>query len=169
MIHISLKLARICQLKADIEKAEIGYNWCLKQIENQKADSIDAKILYGVINDWYAQFLLDKGEVGNSIKYLQEAYRMCNETKGENCEKSVLLLNDLGITSFRAENVELAEHYLKEAISMGNNLEDKTHLGVVHANLGLILIHKGVLKEAEKFCKEAYRLGKEYNLYFLLT
>lgn len=164
MIHISLKLARICQLKANIENAEIGYKWCLEKIEKQKNDNEDAQILYGVINDWYAQFLLDKGEVSNSFKYLQEAYKVCERTKGENSEKSVLLLNDLGITSFRAEDMEGAEKYLKEAVNEGNKLEDKSHLGVVHANLGLILLQKGIIAEAQKFCKEAWHLGK----YFIL-
>lgn len=160
MVHISLKLARICQLKANLENAEIGYKWCLETIEKQKNDNEDALILYGVINDWYAQFLLDKGEVSNAFKYLQEAYKVCEKTKGQNSEKSVLLLNDLGITSFRAEDMENAEKFLKEAVRIGNNMEDKSHLGVVHANLGLILLQKGIVAEAQKFCKEAWHLGK---------
>lgn len=71
----------------------------------------------------------------------------------------MLLLNDLGITSFRAEEYDKAEKFLKEAISVGNNLEDKSHLGVVHANLGLILLQKGIINEAEKFCTEGRKLG----------
>ncbi|XP_023026307.2 tetratricopeptide repeat domain 19 isoform X1 [Leptinotarsa decemlineata] len=163
VIHISLKLARICQLKANIEKAEIGYKWCLEQIDRQRNDSIDANILYGVINDWYAQFLLDKGEVANSLRFLTEAHRICREVNGRENEQIVLLLNDLGITSFRAEDNENAVKYLKEAISIGENLDDKTHLGVVHANLGLVLLHKGILGEAEKFCKEAWHLGRKHE------
>ncbi|KAG5864504.1 hypothetical protein JTB14_030335 [Gonioctena quinquepunctata] len=163
VIHISLKLARICQLKANIERAEIGYKWCLQQIEKQKNDNIDAKILYGIINDWYAQFLLDKGDISDSMTYLKEAHRVCTQANGKNNEQVVLLLNDLGITSFRAEDIENAEKYLKEAISIGEELDDKTHLGVVHANLGLILLQKGVLAEAEKFCKEAWHLGRKHD------
>jgi hypothetical protein len=30
---------------------------------------------------------------------------------------------------------------------------------VIHANLGLILVQKGVAKEAEMYCKEAWKLG----------
>ncbi|XP_018569161.1 tetratricopeptide repeat protein 19 homolog, mitochondrial [Anoplophora glabripennis] len=163
VIHISLKLARICQLKANLENAEIGYKWCLDKIEKQKNDNVDAQILYGVINDWYAQFLLDKGDISNSFKYLHEAYKVCSKVRGKDSEKSVLLLNDLGITSFRAEDMENAEKYLKEAVNAGNKLEDKSHLGVVHANLGLILLQKGIVAEAQKFCKEAWQLGRKYE------
>ncbi|RZC34721.1 tetratricopeptide repeat protein 19 -like, mitochondrial [Asbolus verrucosus] len=163
VIHISLKLARISQLKADVERADLGYKWCMEQIEKQKNDSIDAQMLYGVTQDWYAQFLLDKGEVTESIKHLKEAYNVCEQTKGKITEQSMLLLNDLGTTSFRAGDIENAQGYLKEAISVGRNVEDKSHLGVVHANLGLILLEKGIAKEAEKYCKEAWRLGKKHD------
>ncbi|CAH1982937.1 unnamed protein product [Acanthoscelides obtectus] len=159
VIHISLKLARICQLRAEIEKADIGYKWCLDQIEHEKYKDRDSRILYGVINDWYAQFLLDRGDTSKAMVHLKEAHKACNETQGDISEQSVLLLNDLGITSFRAEDMDGAEKYLKEALKVGNNLEDKSQLGVIHANLGLILLEKGVLKEAEKYCGEALKLG----------
>jgi tetratricopeptide repeat protein 19 len=159
VIHISLKLARISQLKADIEKADLGYRWCLEQIENQKNDSVDAQMLYGIIQDWYSQFLLDKGEVGKALVHLKQAYDSCKRTKGRDSEQSMLLLNDLGTTSFRAGDVESAQGYLKEAISVGRSVDDKSHLGVIHANLGLILVQKGVAKEAEMYCKEAWKLG----------
>lgn len=160
MIHISLKLARISQLKAQIEKADLGYKWCLEQIEKQKNDSIDAQMLYGVIHDWYSQYLLDIGDIPQALKHLREAYNSCKKTKGKNSEQSMLLLNDLGTTSFRAGDFENAQGYLKEAILVGHDVEDKSHLGVIHANLGLILLEKGVAKEAEKYCKEAWTLGK---------
>lgn len=163
MIHISLKLARIKQLLADIENAQLGYDWCLQKIEKQKNDNDNAKMLYGVINDWYAQFLLDKGETKKSLEYLREAHRVCQETKGPNATEVVLLLNDLGITSFRADDLDQAVIYLQEAVSLGEHLEDKTYLGVVHANLGLILLEKGILLEAEKSCKEALSLGNIFN------
>lgn len=163
VIHISLKLARICQLKANIERADLGYNWCLEQIEKHRKDNEDAKVLYGVINDWYAQYLLDIGNLSKAMVHLNEAYKVCDETSGINSEKSMLLLNDLGITSFRAEDYEAAEKFLKEAISVGKHLEDKSHLGVVHANLGLILLQRGVHNEAEKFCIEGRRLGKKHE------
>lgn len=116
-------------------------------------------MLYGVINDWYAQFLLDKGETKKSLPYLKEAHKICQETKGSNSTESVLLLNDLGITSFRADDLDGAEAYLKEAVKLGDSLEDQSNLGIVHANLGLILLEKGILVEAEKSCQYALKLG----------
>ncbi|XP_060517363.1 tetratricopeptide repeat protein 19 homolog, mitochondrial [Cylas formicarius] len=163
VIHISLKLARICQLKADLEKADIGYRWCLEQIEKKKNENEDAQVLFGVINDWYAQYLLDIGNNEKSLEYLNEAYKVCSEIQGKNSEKSMLLLNDLGITTFRAEDYTRAEKYLKEALLIGNSLDDKTHVGVVHANLGLVLLQKGVLSEAEKYCKGGLQLGKKHD------
>ncbi|XP_008193607.2 tetratricopeptide repeat protein 19 homolog, mitochondrial [Tribolium castaneum] len=163
VIHISLKLARISQLKAEIEKADLGYKWCLEQIETQKNDSVDAQMLYGVIQDWYSQFLLDVGDVKQALIHLREAYNACKRTKGRNSEQSMLLLNDLGTTSFRAGDIDNAQGYLKEAITVGREVEDKSHLGVIHANLGLILLEKGVAKEAEKYCKEAWKLGKKFE------
>lgn len=158
-----MKLARISQLKAEIERADLGYQWCLEHIEKQKNDSVDAQMLYGVIQDWYAQFLLDIGDIPKAIVHLKEAYSVCKRTKGRNSEQSMLLLNDLGTTSFRAGDIDNAQGYLKEAIEIGNNIEDKSHLGVIHANLGLILLEKGVAKEAEKYCKEAWKLGKKHE------
>ncbi|CAG9772013.1 unnamed protein product [Ceutorhynchus assimilis] len=162
VIHISLKLARISQLQDKPDRAELGYKFCLKQIESHK-NSEDAKILYGVINDWYAQLMLDTNNPSEAFIHLNEAYKACNETQGIYSEKSMLLLNDLAITSFRAEDSEKAVKFLKEAIEVGNQLTDKTHLGVVHANLGLILLHRGVIEEAEKACIQGRNLGKKHD------
>ncbi|XP_028140074.2 tetratricopeptide repeat protein 19 homolog, mitochondrial isoform X1 [Diabrotica virgifera virgifera] len=161
VIHISLKLARICQLYAEIENAEIGYKWCLEQIKKKKAQTDDSKVLNGVIHDWYAQFLLDKGEVNKALVHLKEAHKICSEMVGNSSDEAVLLLNDLGTTSFRAEDMVNAEKYLTEAVSIGKQLEDKSHLGVVQANLGLVLLDKGFMDLAEKNCKEAWHLGRK--------
>lgn len=167
MIHISLKLARIAHLQANYDKAELGYKWCLDQINHQKDDNLDAKILCGVIQDWYAQYLLDKGEDKKALFYLKEAYQICEKTMGEHNEKSMLLLNDLGITSFRAGDITSAKYFLNRGIDIGHLVEDQTHVGVLHANLGLVLLQQGIINEAEKFCKEAWRLGNSRNIHFI--
>lgn len=165
VIHISLKLARISQLKADIERAQMGYDFCFEKIGKHKgSQNTDAKILEGVINDWYAQFLLDIGDVKKSLVHLNKAYDICKIVKGYNSEQCMLLLNDLGITSFRAGNLDAAQSFLQEAIAVGRNLDDQSYVGVINANLGLILLEKGgFLKEATKYCKEAWRLGKKHD------
>lgn len=72
-------------------------------------------------------------------------------------------MNDLGISSFRAGDLDQAQHYLTEAVQVGKNIEDKSYLGVVNANLGLILLEKKLFNEAEKYCTLALRLGKKYD------
>lgn len=163
MIHISLKLARINHLKAEEEKAEIGYKWCLEKIEKQKNNSKDFQTLYGVIQDWYSQYLLDRGDVSDSLRHLKEAYKTCLEVKGHNNEQSMLMLNDLGITSFRAGDLESAYGFLSEALSISEEIEDKTHVGVVNANLGLIYLERGITEQAQKYCKQAWHLGKKHD------
>lgn len=160
MIHISLKLARIYHLRAEEQKAETGYLWCLEQLEKQKDDDVHAKTLYGVVQDWYAQFLLDRGDVEKSLAHLKEAYSACKEVTQDNSEQHMLLLNDLGITSWRAGDLDGAHRFLGEAVRISDDVEDKSHIGVVHANLGLIYLEKGIRREAEKYCNKALRLGK---------
>lgn len=74
-----MKLARICQLLANIERADLGYNWCLEQIGHHPKDNEEARLLYGVINDWYAQYLLDVNNFSKAIIHLNEAYKVCTE------------------------------------------------------------------------------------------
>lgn len=146
-------------MRAEEQKAETGYLWCLEQLEKQKNDNIHAKTLYGVVEDWYAQFLLDRGDTQKSLNHLKQAYNVCKEVTEENSEQSMLLLNDLGITTWRAGDLNAAQKFLEEAVTMSENMEDKRHAGVVHANLGLIFLEKGIKKEAEKYCNKAWRLG----------
>lgn len=70
-------------MKANIERADLGYNWCLEQIEDQRKSNEDAQILYGVINDWYAQYLLDVGNMSKAMLHLNEAYKVCKDTQGK--------------------------------------------------------------------------------------
>lgn len=115
--------------------------------------------MYGVIQDWYAQFLLDRGNIEKSLIHLKEAYKICAEYKGKDSEQSMLLLNDLGITNWRAGDIETAEGCLAQAVHIGDNLEDKTHVGVVNANLGLVYLEKGIIEQAKKYCSTAWHLG----------
>ncbi|KAI4464256.1 tetratricopeptide repeat protein 19 [Holotrichia oblita] len=163
VIHISLKLARICHLKAEEERAELGYKWCLEKIEKQKDVDIDSRTLYGVIQDWYAQFLLDRGDVQTSLVHLREAYNTCCDLRGKKDVQSMLLLNDLGITSWRAGDLESAVNLLKQAIDIGKTMEDQSYVGIFLANLGLIYLQKGMFDAAKKYCKDAFNLGTKFN------
>lgn len=142
-----------------MENAEIGYRWCLEQVQPKLTSDPDAKILYGVIQDWYAQYLLDKGDLKQSQKLLESAYEICTEVKGKVSEESMMLLNDLGTTSWRAGNLKEAEEYLREAVAISKELEDQTHSGTVHANMGLILLEKGMVNAATQYCNKGLALG----------
>lgn len=159
MVHIALKLARIHHWRADMESAEIGYLWCLEQVQTRLSSDCDAKVLYGVVQDWYAQYLLDKGDLERSKQHLQSAYEICAEVKGKCSEEAMMLLNDLGTTSWRAGNLKDAEEYFREAVRISNQLEDQTHSGTVYANMGLIFLEKGIVKSATKYCDKGLTLG----------
>ncbi|GJQ86577.1 hypothetical protein Trydic_g7814 [Trypoxylus dichotomus] len=145
VIHVSLKLARICHLRAEEEKAELGYKWCLEKIQKQKNDNIDSQTLYGVINDWYAQFLLDRGDVKTSLVYLKEAYKTCCDLRG------------------KKDSQRTAEDFLKQAIEIGKTMDDQSYVGAFLANLGLLYLQKGMLDVARRYCKDAWNIGKRLN------
>lgn len=153
-------------MRGEAEKAEIGFKWCLENLAKpDQEDNNEAVVLNGVVQDWYGQFLLDKGQTKEALVYLKEAHRICTQVEGKNCEKSVLLLNDLGTISWQIGDLNNAEEYLNSALQVGKTLEDFDNLGVIYANLGLVSIEKGLLNEAKKFCKEGWRLGnKQKNL-----
>nr|XP_022900984.1 tetratricopeptide repeat protein 19 homolog, mitochondrial-like [Onthophagus taurus] len=163
IIHISLKLARIAHLREENERACLGYQWCLEQMNKKKENDEDTLGLLGVIHDWYSQFLLDRGDVKESLVHLKQAYKICCDIKGKDDPQSMLLLNDLGTTGWKAGDLEYAELCLSEAISIGRNLEDQSHLGVLIANLGVLYIHKGFKEMGKKYCKEAWQLGKQHD------
>ena len=146
-------------MKAENEKARIGYMWCLEKIDSHKNADVDGRTLYGVIHDWYAQFLLDMGDVEATKVHLNEAYNVCSEIKGPKSEQCMLLLNDLGIMSWRSGDLNEAKALLEESYNIGKTMEDQSHVGVVQANLGLVYLQKGLCDNARKLCSEAWKLG----------
>ncbi|KAF5295435.1 hypothetical protein FQA39_LY13096 [Lamprigera yunnana] len=163
VIHISLKLSRICHLQAENETADIGYNWCLEKIKSTNNNDIDTMMLNGVIHDWYAQFLLDTENVAKSLIHLNQAYNICKQVKGDNSEQTMLLLNDLATTYWRMDDLNNALSCLSEASSIGSKLEDQSHVGVINANLGLLHLQKGMIDEAKKCCEAALYIGNQYQ------
>lgn len=163
VIHISLKLAKISQMKNQHEKAEIGYIWCLESIKHHSKDDNDILNLNGIILDWYAHFLAERGNYGKSLQCLEEAYQICLETEGVNSEKSVLLLNDMGTINWQSGNYEIANQYLSTALKFGQKLDNFEQLGVIYANLGLTKFKLGLMNEAKKFCAEGWRVGNKDN------
>lgn len=54
MLHISLKLAEIANAQRQVEKAEMGYQWTLGELEKEVKKHSDDAVLYelwGLAND----------------------------------------------------------------------------------------------------------------------
>lgn len=149
-------------MKQDYEKAQIGYLFCLDSIKRH-LNNTDGVNLNGIIQDWYAQFLSEKGDYKESLKYLEEAYKINTELNGENSEKSILLLNDMGTVNTQLGNYNDANEYLTKALVSGKKIDDFPHLATIYVNLGLVKIRKGLLAEAEKHCRDGWRIARKEN------
>lgn len=157
-------MARIFQCRNEKEKAEIGYLWCLETIKKHLVTKDkNALELNGVIHDWYAKFLADNGQYKECLKYLEEAYKIYSDIEADDSEKIILLLNDIGSAYCEMENYSVAQDYFKRAITLGKKLENFEYLGVLYANYGLLQLRQGFLNEAEKYCKQGWRLGHKNN------
>lgn len=149
-------------MKNDLSKAEIGYKWCLETLEGRASDQNTAT-LKALVLDWYSHFLTEKGDYKNALKFTEEAYNIYTENEGVNNEKSVLFLNDLATLHTKLGNYQKANTYLELAVKTGKELDNFTELGTIYANSGLVRMKLGLLEEAKKFCKEAWRLGNKLD------
>lgn len=71
-----------------------------------------------------------------------------------------LVFTKLLIILFQLEKYSEAKDTLLKALEIAKGLNDAAQEGVIQANLGLVYLREGLLKEAEKFCKLAWKLGK---------
>lgn len=151
-------------MKKDYEKAELGFVWCLETIKKHlNVDNKEALLLNALIKDWYANFLLDRGRYEDCLIHLEDAYRIFTEIEGKNNEKTMVLLNDLATANWHVGNLDNAQKQLTEALSIVNKINDVENFGFLYANLGMIKLQQGFVKEAKKYCKEAWRVGKKQN------
>lgn len=72
----------------------------------------------------------------------------------------LLVFTKLLIILFQLEKYSEAKDTLLKALEIAKGLNDAAQEGVIQANLGLVYLREGLLKEAEKFCKLAWKLGK---------
>lgn len=66
----------------------------------------------------------------------------------------------LTIQKLQLEKYGEAKDTLLKALEIAKELNDGDQEGVIQANLGLVYLREGLPKEAEKFCKVAWKLGK---------
>lgn len=76
------------------------------------------------------------------------------------CIAMCLVFTKLLIILFQLEKYSEAKDTLLKALEIAKGLNDAAQEGVIQANLGLVYLREGLLKEAEKFCKLAWKLGK---------
>ncbi|KAF6215392.1 hypothetical protein GE061_010144 [Apolygus lucorum] len=166
VLHMSLKLAKICEEKQKYEEAEVGYEFCVntleKKVEHDPHDE-DLLTLWAMSLDWYARFLLDKNRLSEAFSYFKKAYNMCLKVNGEIHEQTVVLLNDLGSVSFLKGDHGAAMDYLTKAVEIGKHLPNMNDFSSVYVNLGNVCLQQKMYEEAKRHCKEGKQNATRHN------
>ena len=109
----------------------------------------------------YAYFQYDRGFLNKALEYFDQAYEVCIRTRGEEDQRTVLILNNLGTVNRKKGNNENALRYFREAERLGENFPSSQDLAYVHLNLGYINLEQDMLAEARRHCKQALTLSKK--------
>ncbi|BES88949.1 Tetratricopeptide repeat protein [Nesidiocoris tenuis] len=166
VVHMSLKLAKICEEKKRFNDAEVGYDFCVKTLEKKvkkDPDDEDLLTLWAMALDWYARFLLDKNRLAEAFNYFMKAYKMCLKVNGEIHEQTVVLLNDLGSVSFLKGDHDGAMEFLTKAVEIGKHLPNMHDFSSVYVNLGNVCLQQKMFEEAKKHCKEGMKNAKRHS------
>ncbi|XP_032592606.1 tetratricopeptide repeat protein 19 homolog, mitochondrial isoform X1 [Drosophila grimshawi] len=166
ILHISSKIAHMSQLQGELEKSFQGFTWTLqrlaKLVKEMPKDN-DILELYGLTKNWFGQLLMKQGKYTEAKNLFKEALEILVEVYGTLNDASVTILNNISVAYVNLENYTEAKETLLHALSIAKELKDATQEGVIQANLGLVYLREGLLKEAEKFCKLAWKLGKSHK------
>lgn len=122
---------------------------------------------------------MKQGKYAEAKNLFKEALEILVGVYGNLNEASVTILNNISVayvnvsmhkfevtTSLliiqilQLENYVEAKETLLKALEIAKELNDAVQEGVIQANLGLVYLREGLPKEAEKFCKLAWKLGK---------
>ncbi|XP_015510846.1 tetratricopeptide repeat protein 19 homolog, mitochondrial isoform X1 [Neodiprion lecontei] len=163
VLHMSLKMAKIFEHQGDTGKAEHGYTFCLKHLQDKVdkgEEDEDVIVLWAMTMDWYARLLLSQSKHDKAFEYFLKAYEVSLKINGEKHEQTAVLLNDLGTISFMKGDNDGAIDYLTKATEIGKELPEMEELGSIHVNLGNVFIKKGLYDAAKKSCQEGWRLSK---------
>ncbi|XP_073824708.1 tetratricopeptide repeat domain 19 [Musca autumnalis] len=164
VIHISLKLANIAQLKGELEKSMLGFNWTMQKIEERAVvdpNDVELKELYGLAKYWFGQLLMKNNSYEAARAHLKSAYEFFIEIHGLESAESITILNDLSVACEKLERLDESKGYILTAIKLAKKAGDSQQEGILLANLGLIQLKQGLLDEAKRQCSEAWRLGKK--------
>lgn len=122
---------------------------------------------------------MKQGKYNEAKNLFTEALDILAGVYGNLNEASVTILNNISVAyvnvsmemflvftklliilKFQLEKYSEAKATLLKALEIAKGLNDAAQEGVIQANLGLVYLREGLLKEAEKFCKLAWKLGK---------
>lgn len=160
VVHISIKLARICHLKKDLPTAELGYTWCLEKLKNllsTEPSEITIKLL-AMAEDWYGRLIIENGNYEEGLVYMITSLNRMKEVPDIEEEHIVIQLNDIGTVYNQMGKSDDSITYFKEAIEKGRKL-DMDELGTMYVNLGRAYLKKNLVDDARKHCGYAWRLG----------
>jgi len=62
---------------------------------------------------------------------------------------------------FQLDDFAGAKEHINHAMALVKKLKDTSQEGILYANLGLIYLREGLLKEAKESCSLAWRIGKK--------
>lgn len=160
VVHISIKLARICHLKNDFSTAQIGYTWCLEKLHNllsTEPSAITTKLL-AMAEDWYGRLFIEQGNYEEGLNYMLISLNRMKNVPDIEEEHIVIQLNDIGTVYDQMGKSDDSITYFKEAIEKGRKL-NMDELGTMYVNLGRAYLKKNFVDDARKNCGYAWRLG----------
>lgn len=109
----------------------------------------------------YAYFNHERGLLNKALEYFRQAYEVCVRTRGEDDQKTVFILNNLGYLYREKGDSENALQYFQKAEKLGENYPNLKDVAYVHLNLGYLHLEKNMLYEARRHCKQALKKSKK--------
>ncbi|XP_017097850.2 tetratricopeptide repeat protein 19 homolog, mitochondrial isoform X1 [Drosophila bipectinata] len=166
ILHISSKIAHMAQLQGDLEKSFQGFTWTLQQLAKlleKIPEDKDVQELYGLTKNWFGQLLMKQGNYAEARKLFKEAYDTLVDVYGTVNDASVTILNNISVAYVNLEKYAEARETLLVAMDLAKELKDVTQEGILQANLGLIYLREGLMKQAENACRLAWKMGKQHG------
>ncbi|XP_058057963.1 tetratricopeptide repeat protein 19 homolog, mitochondrial [Anopheles bellator] len=168
MLHLSSKIAHLAQLQGHLDKAAQGFEWTLTKLEQQMKqigdeNARELRELWGITKNWYAQLLMECKRFSEAKQAFLQAYDAYTEIHGKLTEEGLTILNNLSVACSNLEDYTSAERFLNEAIALAAQIPDLSEAGVYKANLGLLYLQQGLLRQAHEFCTFAWRYGKHHK------
>lgn len=160
VVHISIKLARICHLSKDFATAQVGYTWCLEKLNNLlkiEPSEVTTKLL-AMAEDWYGRLFVECGNHEEGLDYMIRSLNRMKELPDIEDEHIVIQLNDIGTVYDQIGKIEESITYFQDAIEKGQKL-DMDELGTMYVNLGRAYLKKNLVDDARRQCGYAWRLG----------